>query len=252
MIRKLLHSHVKREDSRLSFVSHKAHTQSVHLMINNAREGGDRNTKRQNVWHFLSSMSSESFSLVNVWLEFHFMIFFLSKLWFSYLAVVKMKAICSIWLSISFSLASFSHNSNLESSGNRKNCNQKKQIQTIQIAWHQKKPDKKNQFKIQTTIKFHTQQTNWKFTKLSNYKESTVKSLSVSNLSPLGSHTSFSTLSQTRIENVVDWEAISKKYRALFGLEGDDSSSLKEGSSDDDNKSKVIDTGVANDAAGKV
>lgn len=90
---------------------------------------------------------------------------------------------------------------------------------------------KYNQKKIQTTIRI---------------LESNAKSLSVSHLSPLGSQTSFSTLSQTRIENVVDWEAISKKYRALFGLEGDDSSSLKEGSSEEgDNKSKIIDTGAA-------
>lgn len=66
------------------------------------------------------------------------------------------------------------------------------------------------------------------------------KTLSVSHLSPLGSQTSFATLNQTRIENVADWEAISKKYRALFGLDKDDSGSMKDGS--DDDKSKHEDT----------
>lgn len=69
------------------------------------------------------------------------------------------------------------------------------------------------------------------------------KTLSVSHLSPLGSQTSFATLNQTRIENVADWEAISKKYRALFGLDKDDSGSMKDGS--DDDKSKHEDTGAA-------
>lgn len=45
-------------------------------------------------------------------------------------------------------------------------------------------------------------------------------------LSPLGSQTSFSAANQNRIENVADWEAIAKKYRALMGDE--DSSSLKD------------------------
>lgn len=72
------------------------------------------------------------------------------------------------------------------------------------------------------------------------------KTLSVVHLSPLGSQTSFATTNQTRIENVADWEAISKKYRALFGLDGDDSGSMKDTS--DDDKSKHEDNGV--DAAG--
>ena len=38
-------------------------------------------------------------------------------------------------------------------------------------------------------------------------------------LSPLGSQTSFSAANQNRIENVADWEAIAKKYRALVGDE---------------------------------
>lgn len=101
----------------------------------------------------------------------------------------------------------------------------------------------------ETTTSFHNPTKNYTTKKIQTIiriLESNAKSLSVSHLSPLGSQTSFSTLSQTRIENVVDWESISKKYRALFGLEGDDSSSLKEGSSEEgDNKSKIIDTGAA-------
>lgn len=76
------------------------------------------------------------------------------------------------------------------------------------------------------------------------------KTLSVLHLSPLGSQTSFATLNQTRIENVADWEAISKKYRALVGLDGDDSGSMKEGS--DDDKSKHDDSGVAQLATGNI
>lgn len=66
--------------------------------------------------------------------------------------------------------------------------------------------------------------------------------LSVKHVSPLGSQTSFGTLNQTRIENVADWDAIAKKYRALVGLDGEDSGSMKEGS--DDDKSKHGEDGV--------
>lgn len=52
-------------------------------------------------------------------------------------------------------------------------------------------------------------------------------------------------MNQTRIESVADWEAISKKYRALYGLDGEDSGSMKDTS--DDDKSKHDDNG--NDAA---
>ncbi|XP_059221193.1 serine/threonine-protein phosphatase 6 regulatory ankyrin repeat subunit A isoform X1 [Stomoxys calcitrans] len=55
-------------------------------------------------------------------------------------------------------------------------------------------------------------------------KDSTA--LSVVHLSPLGSQTSFSAANQNRIENVADWEAIAKKYRALVGDE--DAGSLKD------------------------
>lgn len=50
--------------------------------------------------------------------------------------------------------------------------------------------------------------------------------LSVVHLSPLGSQTSFSAANQNRIENVADWEAIAKKYRALVG--DDEVTSLKD------------------------
>lgn len=68
------------------------------------------------------------------------------------------------------------------------------------------------------------------------------RSLSVKTVSPLGSQTSFSTLNQTRIETVADWEAIAKKYRALVGNDGEDSGSMKDGS--DDEKSKHGEEGV--------
>jgi len=44
--------------------------------------------------------------------------------------------------------------------------------------------------------------------------------LSVVHLSPLGSQMSFS--NATRIENVADWEAIAKKYRAFMGESRED------------------------------
>lgn len=40
--------------------------------------------------------------------------------------------------------------------------------------------------------------------------------LSVVHLSPLGSQLSFSNAA-TRIENIIDWEMIANKYRALIG-----------------------------------
>lgn len=67
--------------------------------------------------------------------------------------------------------------------------------------------------------------------------------LSVKHVSPLGSQTSFGTLNQTRIENVADWDAIAKKYRALVGLDGEDSGSMKDGT--DDEKSKHGEDGAA-------
>lgn len=45
-------------------------------------------------------------------------------------------------------------------------------------------------------------------------------------LSPLGSQLSFGQHAATRIENVVDWDSIAKKYRLLFGGEPEDSGSV--------------------------
>ncbi|XP_017854719.1 serine/threonine-protein phosphatase 6 regulatory ankyrin repeat subunit A [Drosophila busckii] len=53
---------------------------------------------------------------------------------------------------------------------------------------------------------------------LSKIKKDSV-ALSQVHLSPLGSQASFSAANQNRIENVADWEAIAKKYRALMGDE---------------------------------
>lgn len=50
--------------------------------------------------------------------------------------------------------------------------------------------------------------------------------LSVVHLSPLGSQLSFN--SATRIENVVDWDSIRKKYLALTGNEPEKEESDKE------------------------
>lgn len=61
-------------------------------------------------------------------------------------------------------------------------------------------------------------------------------------LSPLGSQLSFGQLASTRIENVVDWDVIAKKYRALFGVESDGSSIQTES----ENKSNTSETAHAN------
>lgn len=50
--------------------------------------------------------------------------------------------------------------------------------------------------------------------------------LSVVHLSPLGSQLSFAQHAGTRIENVVDWDAIAKKYRLLFGGEPEETGSV--------------------------
>lgn len=54
----------------------------------------------------------------------------------------------------------------------------------------------------------------YKLIQRDNFSESVA--LSVVHLSPLGSQLSFSN-SATRIENITDWEVITKKYRALIG-----------------------------------
>lgn len=60
---------------------------------------------------------------------------------------------------------------------------------------------------------------------------------SVVHLSPLGSQTELNSSHNltTRIENVVDWDTIAKKYRALNGSEVEESTSFKE--SENDSKS---------------
>lgn len=49
--------------------------------------------------------------------------------------------------------------------------------------------------------------------------------MSVVHLSPLGSQLSFGQSPGTRIESVVDWESIAKKYRLLFGGEPEETGS---------------------------
>lgn len=56
-------------------------------------------------------------------------------------------------------------------------------------------------------------------------------------LSPLGSQLSFAQHAGTRIENVVDWDAIAKKYRLLFGGEPEETGSVHTESGD--NQSNV-------------
>jgi hypothetical protein len=65
----------------------------------------------------------------------------------------------------------------------------------------------------------------------------------VVHLSPLGSQLSFNNL--TRIENVVDWEVIAKKYRALMRDETEEVV-LKENEADTaDDVSEVIPNNVS-------
>lgn len=71
--------------------------------------------------------------------------------------------------------------------------------------------------------------------------------LSVVHLSPLGSQMSFAQPTTTRIENVADWEAIAKKYRALNGGDTEESGSLRD--SEADNASNTSDTAAAAAAA---
>ncbi|XP_039450668.2 short transient receptor potential channel 5-like isoform X2 [Culex pipiens pallens] len=61
--------------------------------------------------------------------------------------------------------------------------------------------------------------------------------MSAMHLSPLGSQVSFATVNTTRIENVADWVEISKKYRALVGIDSEDGGSMKD--SEGDNHSIV-------------
>lgn len=61
--------------------------------------------------------------------------------------------------------------------------------------------------------------------------------LSVVHLSPLGSQLSFGQPSGTRIESVVDWESIAKKYRLLFGGEPEETGSTHTESDNQSNTS---------------
>lgn len=61
--------------------------------------------------------------------------------------------------------------------------------------------------------------------------------LSVVHLSPLGSQLSFGQPPGTRIENVVDWESIAKKYRLLFGGEPEETGSTHTESDNQSNTS---------------
>lgn len=56
-------------------------------------------------------------------------------------------------------------------------------------------------------------------------------------LSPLGSQLSFAQHAGTRIENVVDWDAIAKKYRLLFGGEPEETGSVHTESDNQSNAS---------------
>lgn len=69
--------------------------------------------------------------------------------------------------------------------------------------------------------------------------------LSVVHLSPLGSQVSFTTVNTTRIENVADWEAISKKYRALVGSDDGDSGSMKDDNADNQSNNTEMPTAAA-------
>lgn len=66
--------------------------------------------------------------------------------------------------------------------------------------------------------------------------------MSVVHLSPLGSQVSFTQHPSTRIENVVDWDSIAKKYRSLFGGEPEETSSTH---TEAENTSNISETGQA-------
>lgn len=62
-------------------------------------------------------------------------------------------------------------------------------------------------------------------------------------LSPLGSQMSFNNM--TRIENVVDWEIIAKKYRALMRDEAEESPGSGVETDTADNESEVMPNNVS-------
>ncbi|CAH2076053.1 unnamed protein product, partial [Iphiclides podalirius] len=67
--------------------------------------------------------------------------------------------------------------------------------------------------------------------------------LSVVHLSPLGSQLSFNNM--TRIENVVDWEIIAKKYRTLMRDEPDEPISKESEADTADEESEIVPNNVA-------
>lgn len=67
--------------------------------------------------------------------------------------------------------------------------------------------------------------------------------LSVVHLSPLGSQLSFNNV--TRIENVVDWEIIAKKYRALMRDEPEESISKENEADTADEESEIVPNNVS-------
>lgn len=67
--------------------------------------------------------------------------------------------------------------------------------------------------------------------------------LSVVHLSPLGSQIGFD--NTTRIENVVDWEIIAKKYRALMRDETDEPVTSQSDSDTADSTSEIMPNNVA-------
>lgn len=67
--------------------------------------------------------------------------------------------------------------------------------------------------------------------------------LSVVHLSPLGSQLSFSNM--TRIENVVDWEIIAKKYRTLTRDEPEEPVSKDSDTDTAENESEIVPNNIA-------
>lgn len=67
--------------------------------------------------------------------------------------------------------------------------------------------------------------------------------LSVVHLSPLGSQLSFSNM--TRIENVVDWEIIAKKYRALTRDEPDEPVNKESETDSVDEETEIVPNNIA-------
>lgn len=106
----------------------------------------------------------------------------------------------------------------------------------IRETWNEYKQKKKKK-EIQNNIFFFF----IFFIYTSKYIDSVA--LSVVHLSPLGSQMSFAQVAANRIENVADWETIAKKYRSLFGVDPEDTGSIKD--SEGENASNISETGPA-------